>query len=192
MKKILGPILVIVGLLVVAALVLIPSYNKFVTLEENINESYAQVENQLQRRLDLIPNLVETVKGFASHEKEVISDISNARAKLAGAQGPDEQSAANGELESALGRLLVVVENYPDLKANENFIQLMDSLEGTENRIGVARQDYNTEVGKYNKQVKRFPGKLTASIFGFEEKEYFQADAAASDAPKVDFGNDKD
>lgn len=192
MKKILGPILMIVVLLVVVALILIPSYNKFVTLEENINESYAQVENQLQRRLDLIPNLVETVKGFASHEKEVISDISNARAKLAGAQGPDEQSAANGELESALGRLLVVVENYPDLKANENFIQLMDSLEGTENRIGVARQDYNTEVGKYNKQVKRFPGKLTASIFGFEEKEYFQADAAASEAPKVDFGNDKD
>ena len=192
MKKILGPIVVIVGLLVVVALILIPSYNKFVTLEENINESYAQVDNQLQRRLDLIPNLVETVKGFASHEKEVISDISNARAKLAGAQGPDEQSAANGELESALGRLLVVVENYPDLKANENFIQLMDSLEGTENRIGVARMDYNNEVGKYNKQVKRFPGKLTASIFGFEEKEYFQADAAASDAPKVDFGNDKD
>ncbi|WP_438312493.1 LemA family protein [Sporosarcina sp. FA9] len=192
MKKILGPILMIVVLLVVLALILIPSYNKFVTLEENINESYAQVENQLQRRLDLIPNLVETVKGFASHEKEVISDISNARAKLAGAQGPDEQSAANGELESALGRLLVVVENYPDLKANENFIQLMDSLEGTENRIGVARQDYNTDVGKYNKQVKRFPGKLTASIFGFEEKEYFQADAAANETPKVDFGNDKD
>lgn len=192
MKKILGPVVIIVLIFVVAGLMLIPSYNKFVTLEENIDQSYAQVENQLQRRLDLIPNLVNTVKGFASHEKEVIGSISDARAKLAGAQGPEEQSVANGELQNAIGRLLVVVENYPELKANENFIQLMDSLEGTENRIGVARQDYNDEVAKFNRQVKRFPGKLVASLFGFEEKEYFKADVAANEVPKVDFGDDND
>lgn len=192
MKKILGPIAVVVGLLVVLGLILVPSYNKFVTLEENIDQSYAQVENQLQRRLDLIPNLVSTVKGFASHEKEIISDIAESREKLAGAQGAQEQAEANSELSGALSRLLVVVENYPDLKANENFRQLMDELSGTENRLSVARKDYNDEVATFNKKVKRFPGKLVASIFGFDEKEYFKADAAASETPNVDFGDDKD
>jgi LemA protein len=134
---------------------------------------------------------VNTVKGFAEHEREVIGDISDARARLAGAQGPEEQAAANDQLSGALSRLLVVVENYPDLKANENFRQLMDELAGTENRIGVARQDYNTEVAAFNKRVKRFPGNLTASIFGFDEKEYFKADEAAKEVPKVDFGDDK-
>lgn len=191
MKKILGPVIFIVIILVVLGMILIPSYNKFVTQEENVNKSYAQVENQLQRRLDLIPNLVSTVKGFASHEKEVIGNISDARARLAGAQGPEEQAEANAELSGALSRLLVVVENYPDLKANENFTQLMDELSGTENRIGVARQDYNEEVSIFNRQVKRFPGKLVASVFGFDEKEYFKADAAANEAPKVDFEDDK-
>ena len=192
MNKILGPVAIIIVLLFVVGLMLIPSYNKFVTLEENIDQSYAQVENQLQRRLDLIPNLVNTVKGFASHEKEVISDIADARARLAGARGPEEQAAANAELSGALGRLLVVVENYPDLKANQNFAQLMDELAGTENRLGVARKDYNDEVAKFNRQVKRFPGRIVASIFGFDEKEYFKADAAANEVPKVDFGDDKD
>lgn len=191
MKKILGPVIFIVIILVVLGMILIPSYNKFVTQEENVNKSYAQVENQLQRRLDLIPNLVSTVKGFASHEKEVIGNISDARARLAGAQGPEEQAEANAELSGALSRLLVVVENYPDLKANENFTQLMDELSGTENRIGVARQDYNEEVSIFNRQVKRFPGKLVASVFGFDEKEYFKADAAANEAPKVDFEDSK-
>lgn len=191
MRKVLGPIAIIVVILVLLGVMLVPSYNKFVTLEENVDQSYAQVENQLQRRMDLIPNLVNTVKGFAEHEKEVIGDISDARARLAGAQGPEEQAAANDELSGALSRLLVVVENYPDLKANENFRQLMDELAGTENRIGVARQDYNTEVAAFNKRVKRFPGKLTASIFGFDEKEYFKADEAAKEVPNVDFGDDK-
>ncbi|WP_210471234.1 LemA family protein [Sporosarcina sp. 6E9] len=191
MRKVLGPIAIIVVILVLLGVMLVPSYNKFVTLEENVDASYAQVENQLQRRMDLIPNLVNTVKGFAEHEKEVIGDISDARARLAGAQGPEEQAAANDELSGALSRLLVVVENYPDLKANENFRQLMDELAGTENRIGVARQDYNTEVATFNKRVKRFPGNLTASIFGFDEKEYFKADEAAKEVPKVDFGDDK-
>lgn len=192
MKKGLGPIIVIVGIIVVFAVIFTSSYNKFVNLEENVDQSYAQVENQLQRRLDLIPNLVNTVKGYASHEKEVLTQISEARAKLAGASGPEEQAAADSELSSALSRLLVVVENYPDLKANQNFTQLMDELAGTENRIAVARQDYNTVVADYNKQTKRFPGRLVASMFGFDEKEYFKADAAANEAPEVDFGDDKD
>ncbi|MCZ2259980.1 LemA family protein [Sporosarcina sp. G11-34] len=192
MKKILGPIGIIVAILVVIGMILIPSYNKFVTAEENVDQSYAQVENQLQRRADLIPNLVSTVKGYASHEEKVLSDISEARTRLAGASGPEDQAAANDELSGALSRLLVVVENYPDLKANENFIQLMDSLEGTENRIGVARKDYNDEVASLNRQVKRFPGKIVASIFGFDEREYFKADEAAKEVPKIDFGDDTD
>lgn len=192
MKKLLGPIGIIIAIVVVLGLIFVPSYNKFVNLEENVDQSYAQVENQLQRRLDLIPNLVNTVKGYASHEKEVLTQISEARAKLAGASGPEEQAAADSELSSALSRLLVVVENYPDLKANQNFTQLMDELAGTENRIAVARQDYNTVVADYNKQTKRFPGRLVASMFGFDEKEYFKADAAANEAPEVDFGDDKD
>ncbi|MEZ7171682.1 LemA family protein [Sporosarcina sp. OR05] len=192
MKKLLGPIGIIIAIVVVLGLIFVPSYNKFVNLEENVDQSYAQVENQLQRRLDLIPNLVNTVKGYASHEKEVLTQISEARAKLAGASGPEEQAAADSELSSALSRLLVVVENYPDLKANQNFTQLMDELAGTENRIAVARQDYNTVVADYNKQTKRFPGRLVASMFGFDEKEYFKADVAANEAPEVDFGDDKD
>lgn len=189
-RKILIPIGVVVGIIVLFALMLIPSYNKFVSLEEDVSQSYAQVDNQLQRRMDLIPNLVESVKGYASHEREVIGEISDARAKLAGAQGPEAQAEANDELSSALSRLLVVVENYPDLKANENFQQLMDELAGTENRIGRARQDYNETVSTYNRQVKRFPGRFIASIFGFDEKEYFRADEAASEPPKVNFGDD--
>ena len=192
LRKVLGPIAIIVVIVVLLGVMLVPSYNKLVTLEENVDSSYAQVENQLQRRMDLIPNLVNTVKGFAEHEQEVIGDISDARARLAGAQGPEDQAAANDELSGALSRLLVVVEAYPDLKANENFRQLMDELAGTENRIGVARQDYNAEVATYNKRVKRFPGNLTASIFGYDEKEYFKADEAANEVPNVDFGDDKE
>ncbi|MCG3088645.1 LemA family protein [Sporosarcina cyprini] len=191
MKKILGPIAVIVGIIVVLGIILVPSYNKFVNLEEDVDQSYAQVENQLQRRLDLIPNLVNTVKGYASHEKEVMTEIADARSRLAGAKGPEEQAAADAELTSALGRLLVVVENYPELKADRQFTQLMDELAGTENRIGVARKDYNDVVANYNRQTKRFPGKLVASIFGFDEKEYFKADPAATEAPKVDFEDGK-
>lgn len=188
LKKILGPLVGIVAIAVIAGLLLIPSYNKFVSLQEDVNQSYAQVENQLQRRLDLIPNLVNTVKGFTAHEKEVIGEIADARSKLAGARGPEEQAAANDELSGALGRLLVVVENYPELKANENYRQLMDELAGTENRISVARQDYNDIVSRYNRQVKRFPGRLVATIFNFDEQEYFRADEAAKEPPKVDFG----
>lgn len=191
LKKLLGPIAVVVGIIVVLALIFVPSYNKFVTSEENVDQAYSQIETQLQRRVDLIPNLVNTVKGFAKQEKEVIAQVTEARSKLAGANGPEEQAAADSELSGALSRLLVVVENYPDLKSNQQFTQLMDELAGTENRIGVARKDYNGEVASYNKSVKRFPGKLVASIFGFDEKEYFKAEAGAETAPDVDFGDDE-
>jgi LemA protein len=190
MKKGLVPILIVVGIIVVLALMLIPSYNGFVIGEENVDQAYAQVENQLQRRLDLIPNLVESVKGFAKQEKDVIDSVTEARARLAGAGSPQDQAQANDELSGALSRLLVVVENYPELKSDANFRQLMDELAGTENRLSVARQDYNNEVADFNRKVKRFPGAMLAGIFGFDEKEYFKADAAAQDAPKVDFGGD--
>jgi len=190
MKKLLGPIVIIVVIIAIFAVILIPSYNGFVDGEENVNNAYAQVENQLQRRMDLIPNLVNTVKGFASHEEEVLGNIADARSRLAGASTPEEQAVANDELTGALSRLLVVVENYPDLKADASFRQLMDELAGTENRLTVARQDYNNIVSDYNKKVKRLPGSIVASIFGFDEKEYFKADAAAKEAPKVDFDGD--
>ncbi|GGA43604.1 LemA family protein [Psychrobacillus lasiicapitis] len=190
MKKFLGPLVIIIAIIAIIAVVLFSSKNGFVDAEEDVNKAYAQVENQLQRRLDLIPNLVNTVKGFASHEKEVLSNIADARSKLAGATTPEDQAAANDQLSGALSRLLVVVENYPELKADANFRQLMDELAGTENRLSVARQDYNAVVSDYNKKVKRMPGSIVASIFGFDEKEYFKADAAAQDAPVVDFEGD--
>jgi LemA protein len=179
---------IVIAVIVVLGLMLMSSYNGFVNSEENVNQSYAQIENQLQRRLDLIPNLVNTVKGYASHEKEVIASISDARARLAGAKTPQEQATANADLSGALSRLLVVVENYPNLKANQQFTQLMDELAGTENRISVARKDYNDQVATFNKKVKRFPGSIIAGIGGFDQKEYFKADPKAGEAPKVDFG----
>lgn len=190
MKKLLGPIVIIVVIIAIFAAILIPSYNGFVNGEEDVNKAYAQIENQLQRRMDLIPNLVNTVKGFAAHEEEVLGNIADARSRLAGASTPEEQAEANNELSGALSRLLVVVENYPELKADANFRQLMDELAGTENRLSVAREDYNAVVLDYNKKVKRMPGSIIASIFGFDEKEYFEADAAAQDAPNVDFEGD--
>ncbi|GHH99555.1 LemA family protein [Neobacillus kokaensis] len=188
MKKGLLSIVIVVAIIVVFGLMLMSSYNNFVNLEENVDQSYAQIENQLQRRLDLIPNLVSTVKGYAAHEKEVIASISEARSRLAGAKTPQEEATANADLSSALSRLLVVVENYPNLKADQQFTQLMDELSGTENRIAVARKDYNDQVAEYNRKIKRFPGSLIAGMTGFDEKEYFKADPKAQEAPKVDFG----
>ncbi|MBX8944752.1 MULTISPECIES: LemA family protein [Lysinibacillus] len=187
MKKLLGPIGIIVIILVVIALLFIPKYNSLVTAEENVDSKWAQVENQLQRRYDLIPNLVESVKGYANHEQEVIANITEARAQMGNASSPEEQAVANDALTGALSRLLVVVENYPNLKADANFRQLMDELAGTENRLAVAREDYNNEVQQFNKHVKRFPGNLIAGMFGFEQKEYFKAAAGADKAPSIDF-----
>lgn len=187
MKKLLGPIGIIVIILVVIALLFIPKYNSLVTAEENVDSKWAQVENQLQRRYDLIPNLVESVKGYANHEQEVIANITEARVQMGSASSPEEQAVANDALTGALSRLLVVVENYPNLKADANFRQLMDELAGTENRLAVAREDYNNEVQQFNKHVKRFPGNLMAGMFGFEQKEYFKATAGADKAPSIDF-----
>jgi len=187
-KKKYGGLVIAIVIIVVLVLLFMTSYNGFVNAEEDVDQSYAQIENQLQRRLDLIPNLVNTVKGYASHEKEVIQSISDARANLAGAKTPEEEATANAQVSSALSRLLVVVENYPNLKADKQFTQLMDELSGTENRISIARKDYNEQVASYNKKVKRFPGALIARISGFDEKEYFKASSQAEQAPEVDFG----
>ncbi|MDM5230242.1 MULTISPECIES: LemA family protein [Lysinibacillus] len=189
MKKVLGPIGIIIIILVLLALLFIPKYNSLVTAEESVDSKWAQVENQLQRRYDLIPNLVESVKGYAKHEQDIIASISEARSQMGNARSPEEQAVANDALNGALSRLLVVVENYPNLKADANFRQLMDELAGTENRLAVAREDYNNEVQTFNKNVKRFPGNLIAGMFGFEQKEYFKATAGSEKAPSIDFSN---
>jgi LemA protein len=163
------------------------SYNTFVSQEENVKSQWAQVENQLQRRNDLIPNLVETTKGFAQHEESVYKDIAAARSQLLAAKSPDETIAAANRQSSALGRLLAVVENYPQLKANEQFNRLMDELSGTENRLAVARQRYNEAVQQYNTSRRQFPGNLTAKMFSFKDYPFFEAPADARQAPKVNF-----
>jgi LemA protein len=178
---------------VVAALVVTGlsgcSYNKFTTQEEAIKASWGEVQNQLLRRNDLIPNLVETVKGYAAQEKEIFTRIADSRARLAGAKTPEETIAAANEQSSALARLLVVVENYPNLKSDANFQRLMDELSGTENRIAVARGRYNERIQEYNTTRRRFPSNVTAKIFGFGEYPYFAAPTDAQQAPKVNFGN---
>jgi LemA protein len=163
------------------------SYNTFTTQEEAIKAQWGQVENQLQRRNDLIPNLVETVKGFATQEREVFQAVADARAKMAGATTPAEKIAAANAESSALARLLVVVENYPQLKSNENFIRLQDELAGTENRLATERMRYNDRIREYNTTRRRFPSNMTAAIFGFKEYPYFDAPASVEAAPKVDF-----
>ena len=163
------------------------SYNTFVKQEEAVKAQWAQVENQLQRRNDLIPNLVETVKGFAQHEESVYKDIADARSRLLAAKSPEESIAAANQQTSALGRLLAVVENYPNLKSNEQFTRLMDELAGTENRLGVARMRYNERIQEYNTTRRRFPSNVTAKMFGFKEYPYYEAPASSQAAPKVDF-----
>jgi LemA protein len=164
------------------------SYNKFTTQEEAIKAQWAQVQNQLQRRNDLIPNLVETVKGYAQHEESVYKDIADSRAKLLAAKSPEETIQAANQQTSALGRLLAVVENYPQLKANEPFNRLMDELSGTENRIATERMRYNERVQEYNAATRRFPGNVTAKMFGFKQYPYFEAPKEAQGVPKVSFG----
>jgi LemA protein len=163
------------------------SYNKFTTQEEAIKAQWGQVENQLQRRNDLIPNLVETVKGYAQQERDVFQAVADARAKMAGATTPADKIAAANAESSALSRLLVVVENYPQLKSNETFARLMDELAGTENRLATERMRYNERIQDYNTLRRRFPSNITAKMFGFKEYPYFDAPPAAEVAPKVDF-----
>ena len=164
------------------------SYNKFTSQEEAVKAAWSEVQNQLQRRNDLIPNLVQTVKGFAAHEEGIFKDIADSRSRLLAAKSPEETIQAANQQSSALGRLLAVVENYPNLKANEQFNQLMFSLEGTENRLAVARMRYNQRVQEYNTARRQFPGLITNKLFGFKDYTYFEAPPGATQVPKVDFG----
>jgi LemA protein len=163
------------------------SYNRFVSQEEAIKAQWAQVENQLQRRNDLIPNLVETVKGYAQHEEGVFKEVADARSRLLAAKSPEETIAAANQQTSALGRLLAIAENYPQLRANEQFNRLMDELAGTENRIAVERMRYNERVQEYNTSRRQFPSNVTAKLFGFKEYQLFQAPPEAKQVPKVNF-----
>jgi LemA protein len=178
--------------IIVLALSVLPltgcSYNRFVSQDEAIKAQWAQVQSQLQRRSDLIPNLVETVKGYAAHEEGVFKSVADARAQLLAAKTPQEQIEAANAQTSALGRLLAVVENYPQLKANEQFNRLMDELSGTENRIAVERMRYNERVQEYNTSTRSFPGNVTAAIFGFDQYPFFEVPAEAKQVPKVNFG----
>jgi LemA protein len=178
---------VIFVIVVVPLLYTISARNSLVTMDESVKAAWAQVENQLQRRYDLIPNLVETVKGYAAHEEGVFVKVTEARSKVAGAATIGNKIAANNELSSALSRLLVVVEQYPQLKANENFIRLQDELAGTENRIAVERRRYNETVNVFNVKIRSFPTNLIAAMFNFEKAAYFDVPAEKQEAPKVNF-----
>ena len=191
MSKTLKTVLIIVGILIL--IIVIPysylkgTYNTLVTMDESVKGAWAQVENQLQRRYDLIPNYVETVKGYAAHEKEVFVKVTEARSKVAGAGSINEKIQANNQLSSALSRLLVVVERYPELKANTNFIRLQDELAGTENRIAVERRRFNETVKVYNIKIRTFPTNIIAGMFGFEKATFFEVPKERQEAPKVKF-----
>jgi LemA protein len=192
MKIVLAIIAVIVAVLVVLGIAVGLGYvshrNQMVTLNEAIKSNWAQVDVVLQRRADLIPNLVETVKGFAAHEETVFGDIAKARSALMNAQTPQDKIAANGQLDGALSRLLVIVENYPQLKSNKNFLRLQDELAGTENRISVERKRYNDSIQTYNTYIGQFPNNIYASWAGFKRNDaYFQASQTSREAPKVEF-----
>jgi LemA protein len=196
MKKNTITLLVILGLVVIMIFSSISSYNSLVAMDESVNEKWSQVENVYQRRADLIPNLVNTVKGYASHERETLESVIEARSKATSVNiDPDKLNAqsiqqfqqAQEGLSSALSRLMVVVERYPNLKANENFRDLQAQLEGTENRIAVERRKFNMAARDYNTAIRRFPKNLLAGMFGFEKKAYFEAQEAAEKAPEVNF-----
>jgi LemA protein len=192
MKVVATVIAVVVGIVVVIGAMIglsyVPRRNQMVTLNETVKSNWAQVDVVLQRRADLIPNLVETVKGFAAHEETVFGDIAKARSALMGAQTPQDKIAANGQLDGALSRLLVIVENYPQLKSNENFLRLQDELAGTENRIAVERKRYNDSIQAYNTYIGQFPNNIYAGWAGFKRNDaYFQASEASREAPKVQF-----
>ncbi len=182
---------VIIGIVVILVLSVYGSikgtYNRLVAGDERVQAAWAQVDNQLQRRYDLIPNLVQTVKGYAAHEEGVFIQVTEARAKVGGASTISDKMAANGELGAALSRLLLVVENYPDLKANQNFIRLQDELSGTENRIAVERRRFNETVRGYNTLIRSFPTNVMSGFFGFERAGLFETLAEAQAAPQVQF-----
>lgn len=182
----------VIGVIVLAGLLVFGSYvsarNQMVAKQEAVNEQWSNVQTVLQRRADLIPNLVATVKGYAQHEETVFADVDKAREALLAAHDPQGKIAANGQLDGALGRLLAIAENYPNLKANENFLQLQDQLEGTENRIAVERIRYNDSVRDYNTYIRQFPNSIWARMAGFQpNNNYFEASPASQQAPKVQF-----
>lgn len=187
MKKSTIVIIVVVVILVAIIAGLVSNYNGVVSLSEEVDNKFATIDTMLQRRADLIPNLVNTVKGYTNQEQAVIDSVTDARAKLAGANSVGEKANADQELSTALSNLLVVVENYPDLKSSQNFINLSDELAGTENRIATARKDYNAAVKEYNTKIKRFPTNIVSGMFGYGEKEYFQASEGSEEVPTVDF-----
>ena len=187
LKVFLFIVIVVLGALFIGGGWVVRGYNKVVSLDEGVSEAWGQVETQLQRRYDLVPNLVETVKGYATHEREVFTQITKARAMVGSAQTIPDKIAANTELTSALARLLVVVENYPDLKASQNFLSLQDELAGTENRIAVARRRYNLAAKELNTFIKGIPGVVFARIRGTKEATYFEAPEEAQKAPGVKF-----
>lgn len=179
-----------IGLLVIIGLFLGGTYNSLITKQEDVSNKWAQVENQYQRRADLIPNLVSTVQGFADQEDDIFKEVTRLRSQWGEAQqsgSTDDQIEAAQALDGGISRLLLVAENYPDLKSNENFLQLQSQLEGTENRVAVERKRYNDAVTDYNKQIKTFPRNILASLFGFTEETYFEAEAGAENAPTVEF-----
>ncbi len=184
MKK---TLLIILAIVVIMGIWVWSSYNSLVTINESVNNQWAQVETQYQRRVDLIPNFVQTVKGTMAQEQTVFTALANARSSYAGARTVDEKAAAAGQVESALGRLLVITENYPQLRSIEAVQSLMVELAGTENRVATERKRYNDLVATYNVKVKRFPGTIAAAMFGFSEKTYFQAAEGAEKAPEVKF-----
>lgn len=187
MKKSSIILISIIAIVVIIAIFLVGSYNGLVSKSEAVDRGLSNLDVMLERRADLIPNLVSTVKGYTSHETEIINSITDARTKLMNANSVEEKSNANNELSSSLNALMVVVENYPDLKSSQNFIQLSDELSGTENRIAVARKDYNDAVKDYNLKVKTFPGNILAGMFGFEQKQYFEAKESSREVPSVNF-----
>ena len=189
MKKSSIAIIVVIVILLLIVIGGVSSYNGLVGLSEEVDNKFATIDTMLQRRADLIPNLVNTVKGYTNQEQSVIDSVTEARAKLNNANSVADKANADQELTSALNNLLVVVENYPDLKSSENFINLQDELAGTENRIATARKDYNDAVKEYNAKIKRFPTNIISGMFGFEEQEYFQATEGSEEVPTVDFNS---
>ncbi|MBC8588186.1 LemA family protein [Paratissierella segnis] len=185
-----GKSLTLIIIIIVIALVAITSigtYNRLASMEESVDSAWAQVENVLKRRADLIPNLVNTVKGYASHEEQVLTQITNARAGFNSATSPQEFAAANDQLDAAIRSLNVVVENYPDLKANQNFLELQAELSGTENRISTERMRYNDAVRGFNTTIRRFPTNIVAKIFGYQSREYFEINPEDAEVPEVNF-----
>lgn len=180
-------VLVLIGILVLGGLWMLTSYNSLVAKYSEVEKTSADIDTQLQRRVDLIPNLVNTVKGYASHEEEVFAQVNEARQNLLNANSMEEKAQANNKLDSSIGRLLAVAENYPELKADQVYIRLMDELAGTENRISYSREEYNKAVTIYNRKMRTIPVAFIASSFDFEEAEYFKAAEGAEVAPEVSF-----